>query len=121
MEGGGNSQNVEQEKKGIRRTWTKQEEDALVSILEDLVRQGYRYDNGSFKPGTTYIIEKALSNVCPTSGLKANPHIDSKMKVWKKQYSIVFDMLSKSGFRWNDINKCVEVDSDEAWHSYVQV
>ncbi|EXB70343.1 hypothetical protein L484_003214 [Morus notabilis] len=39
----------------------------------------------------------------------------------KKQYRKVYDMLNRSGFGWNDIKKCVEVDSDEAWLSYVQV
>ncbi|PON33722.1 Myb/SANT-like domain containing protein [Parasponia andersonii] len=82
--------------------------------------KGYRCDNGSFKPGTNLIIEKALTNIFPTYGIKANPHIDSKMKVLRKQYSIVYDMLSKSGFGWNDVKKCVKVDSEEVWQSYVQ-
>ncbi|PON57263.1 Myb/SANT-like domain containing protein, partial [Parasponia andersonii] len=96
------------------------EEDAFVTILDDLVTKGYRCDNGSFKPGTNLIIEKALTNIFPTCGIKANPHIDSKMKVLRKQYSIVYDMLSKSGFRWNNVKKYVEVDSEEVWQSYVQ-
>ncbi|PON50284.1 Myb/SANT-like domain containing protein [Trema orientale] len=120
MEVGGNSQNIERLKRASRRIWTKKEEDAFVTILEDLVTKGYRCDNGSFKPGTNLIIEKALTNIFPTCGIKANPHIDSKMKVLRKQYSIVYDMLSKSGFGWNDVKKCVEVDSEEVWQSYVQ-
>ena len=53
--------------------------------------------------------------------LKASPHIDSKIRKWKKQYGLMFDMLNTSGFGWNDVKKCVEVDSDEVWNSYVQV
>ncbi|XP_024029941.1 uncharacterized protein LOC21412590 [Morus notabilis] len=115
----GNNQ-IEQGKKGARRTWTKQEEEALVGILKDLVARGHRCENGSFKPGTNLIIEKALTDTFPTCGLKSTPHIDSKMKVWRKNYSIVFDMVSKSEFRWNDVHNCVEVDSDEVWETYVQ-
>ena len=67
------------------------------------------------------MIEKSLSNMCPQSGLKANLHSESKLKKWKKQYGIIYDMLNESEFRWNDSIKCVKVDSDEAWRSYVQV
>lgn len=76
---------IEQGKRGARRTWTKQEEEALVTILEDLVTRGNRCDNGSFKRGTNLIIEKALTDTFPTCGLKAIPRIDSKMKVLRKK------------------------------------
>ncbi|BFG30879.1 hypothetical protein CerSpe_171530 [Prunus speciosa] len=65
-------------------------------------------------------MEKALNIKCPDSGRKACPHIESKLKKWKKQYSIVYDMINTSGFAWNDIKKCVEVDSNDAWETYVQ-
>ena len=54
----------------------KHEEEALLNILEDVVAQGHHCDNGCFKPGTTLLIEKMLSNLCPTSNLKANPYIE---------------------------------------------
>ena len=53
--------------------------------------------------------------------MKASPHIESKVKTWKKDYEVVYDMINTSGFGWNNVRKCVEVDSNEAWHSYVQV
>lgn len=34
---------------------------------------------------------------------------------------MLYEMLNRSGFGWNDIKKCVEVDSDEAWLTYVQI
>ena len=119
MEVGGSSN--DHSRKVVRRTWTRDEEEALLTILEDVVARGQRCDTGSFKSGTINMIERSLSDMCPQSGLKANPHIESKLKKWKKQYGIVYDMLNKSGFGWNDSLKCVEVDSDEAWRSYVQV
>ncbi|CAB4309138.1 unnamed protein product [Prunus armeniaca] len=36
-------------------------------------------------------------------------------------YGIIFDMINKSGFAWNDSLKCIEVDSDEAWNTYVLI
>ncbi|XP_015893075.2 uncharacterized protein LOC107427220 [Ziziphus jujuba] len=106
--------------KGTRRSWNKIEEEALLTILEDVVSRGGKCDNGSFKPGTINQIEKALQESCPNSGLKATPHIDSKMRKWKKYYGLICDMMNRSGFVWNDVRKCIEVDSEEAWLTYVQ-
>ncbi|XP_034219720.1 uncharacterized protein LOC117630948 [Prunus dulcis] len=120
MESEGNSQNFEQGKKGTRRSWSKFEEDSFLTVLDDFVAAGQRCETGSFKSGTMVQMEKALNIKCPDSGLKACPHIESKLKKWKKQYSIVYDMINTSGFAWNDIKKCVEVDSNDAWETYVQ-
>ncbi|KAK0599582.1 hypothetical protein LWI29_006626 [Acer saccharum] len=121
MDVGGISEVNEQERRGGRRVWTKEEEDALLSILDEIVANGGRADCGSFKSGTVKNIETRMACAIPNCGLKAVPHIESKLKFWKKQYGIVYDMLNTSGFGWNDVRKCIEVDSDEAWKSYVQV
>lgn len=117
---GGSSQIIEPKKKGIRRKWTKEEEGALLGILEDLVAKGRRV-NGTFKAGTLTIIEDALCNLCPASGLKANPHVESKIRNLRKQYLLIDGMLGRSGFGWNHLKKCVEVDNEETWKAYVQV
>ena len=45
----------------------------------------------------------------PSCGLKAQPHIDSRVKMLKKQYNAIIEMLgpSASGFNWNDDLKCI--------------
>ncbi|KAL5550524.1 hypothetical protein UlMin_000743, partial [Ulmus minor] len=106
--------------KGTRRVWTIDEEEALLKILEDVVTQGSLCDSGCLKPGTMTVIELALKNLCPESGLKAVPHIESKLRKWKKHYRIISDMLTQNGFSWNDAKKCVEVDNYETWQSYLQ-
>lgn len=118
MESG--DENYEQGKSGQqRRTWTSFEEEALLNVLDGIVAGGQRCDTGSFKSGTLREIEKALNLLCPNSNLKAYPHIDSKLKKLKKDYSIIYDMTNKSGFAWNDVKKCIEVDSNEVWEMYV--
>lgn len=107
--------------RGLRRVWTTKEEEALLSILEKAVAEGSRCDNGTFKAGTMTQIEKELNLLLPNSGLKANPHIDSKQRKWKKQHRLIFNMLKTSGFRWNHVKKCVEVDDDAVWQSFVQI
>ena len=78
MEVGGTS------RKGNRRVWSREEEEELLIILEDVVARGHRCDTGAFKSGTVIMIEKKLVDMCPNSNLKANPHIESKLKIWKK-------------------------------------
>ena len=106
---------------GTRRKWTNFEEDALLSVLDDFVSRGLRCETGSFKSGTLLQMEKSLELLCPGSNLKAYPHIESKLKKWKQNFSIVYDMTNTSGFAWNDAKKCIEVDSNDAWDMYVQV
>ncbi|XP_016651493.1 PREDICTED: uncharacterized protein LOC107881672 [Prunus mume] len=65
-------------------------------------------------------MEKVLNILCPCAELKASPHIETKLKWWKIQYSIIYDIINTSGFAWNDVKKCIEVDSNEAWETYVQ-
>ncbi|TQD95513.1 hypothetical protein C1H46_018869 [Malus baccata] len=107
--------------KGSRRVWKQYEEDALLSILEEAVVKNLRCDNNCFKPGTMTQFETAIKLKCPDANIKAIPHIDSKMRSWKKDYAIVYDMVNKTSFAWNDVRKCIEVDSTEVWQSYVKV
>ncbi|XP_061989538.1 uncharacterized protein LOC133728173 isoform X2 [Rosa rugosa] len=116
MESG--DENTEQGKS--RRVWTSFEEESLLNVLDGIIAGGQRCDTGSFKSGTLIKIENALNLLCPNSNLKASPHIESKLKKLKKDYSIIYDMMNKSGFAWNDIKKCIEVDSNEVWETYLQ-
>ncbi|KAK2643931.1 hypothetical protein Ddye_019126 [Dipteronia dyeriana] len=120
MDARGCSQINEQERKGNRSVWVKEEEEALLGIMDEIVANGGRADCGSFKAGTLKNIELRLATILPNCSLRATPHIESKLKTWKKQYGVMYDMINTSGFGWNGVRKCVEVDSNEAWHSYVQ-
>ncbi|XVF65852.1 hypothetical protein PTKIN_Ptkin09bG0284300 [Pterospermum kingtungense] len=55
------------------------------------------------------MLEKDL----PTSHIKAEPHIESRIRLLKRQYSAISDMLNLgSGFGWNDVKKCVIAAKD---------
>ena len=56
----------------------------MLNILDDVVARGQRCDMGSFKSRTMTMIERVLAEMCPNSSLKINPHIESKLKKWKK-------------------------------------
>ncbi|XVF71552.1 hypothetical protein PTKIN_Ptkin12aG0047200 [Pterospermum kingtungense] len=47
------------------------------------------------------------------SKLKAIPHIESRVKLMKKQYYAIAEMLTVgSGFGWNNVDKCVTASKD---------
>ncbi|KAI9185499.1 hypothetical protein LWI28_007936 [Acer negundo] len=120
MDVGSRIQTNEQDSRACRRMWTKEEEETLLSIMDEIVANGSRADCGSFKARTLKIMESRLTNILPNCGLKASPHIESKVKTWKKDYGVVYDMINTSGFGWNNVRKCVEDESNEAWYSYVE-
>ncbi|KAL8554756.1 hypothetical protein ACS0TY_002812 [Phlomoides rotata] len=45
----------------------------------------------------------------------ANPHINSKIYVWKKEYGALSDLLSKSGIGWNSTTSMIEVEDEAVW------
>ncbi|KAH9722638.1 DDE Tnp4 domain-containing protein [Citrus sinensis] len=119
MESGGPSHTTGN-KTGLRRAWTKDKEEAMLNILDAVVANGGRADNDTFKSRSYKYIENELEKLLPGSGLKVYPHIDSKIRIWRKSYGVIFDMLNTSGFGWNEARKCVVVDSDEVWRSYME-
>ena len=56
MDMGDSSQATQKEKKSNRSVWTKEDE-ALLSVLEDIMANGGRLNYGSFKSGTFKTME----------------------------------------------------------------
>lgn len=102
-----------------RRVWTIQEEHELMVGLKGLVASGMKCDNG-FRTGYLPALEMHLNNRFAGTDLKADPHILSKIHVWRRQYGSLNTMLSRSGFGWND-QLCQIVVEDDIWKQYVSV
>lgn len=105
---------------GTRRTWKEPEEHCLLHALKELVTEGWKCDNG-FKNGYLNTLEQAMAKKFPGCDLKGEPHIHSKVHVWKKQYSTISTMLSRSGFGWNSSSCTIDVPDDTIWNDYVKV
>lgn len=82
--------------------------------LLKLLDEGWKADANSFKPGYTKALEKYIHNKFPSCTLKATPHIKSRVKLLKRQYSAIKDMLGPgaSGFGWNDAKKMIKVEKE---------
>ncbi|XVF46036.1 hypothetical protein PTKIN_Ptkin02bG0255900 [Pterospermum kingtungense] len=89
--------------------WTKEEDPVLVECLKVLVADlRWKGDNGAFRVGYLNQLEKMMESRLPDSKLKAIPYIESRVKLMKKQYNAIAEMLTVgSGFGWNNMEKCV--------------
>ncbi|KAK9012051.1 hypothetical protein V6N11_040121 [Hibiscus sabdariffa] len=83
-----------------KRMWTKQEDAALIECLHTLALDPHwKGDNGTFRSGYLSYIEKMLVTKLPTAQIRANPHIESRVKLLKRQYNALSEMLNiGSGF-----------------------
>ncbi|KAL8533447.1 hypothetical protein ACS0TY_009727 [Phlomoides rotata] len=100
-----------------RRTWSKMEEDYLIQCLNEIVNDGWKADNG-FKAGFQRELEKGLRKLMPGTDILANPHINSKIHVWKKEYGMLSDLLSKSGIGWDSSTNTIDVVDEAVWDAH---
>ncbi|KAF8667953.1 hypothetical protein HU200_052583 [Digitaria exilis] len=96
-----------------KRHWTAEEEKVLTDILYEMNGSGWKVDTGH-KSGYLSFIKKELAKRLPNAYIKADPHIQSKVKTLKKLLSDVLDIQQyRSGFGWDDERKMVIGDKDQ--------
>ncbi|MBA0635685.1 hypothetical protein Godav_025942 [Gossypium davidsonii] len=74
-----------------------------------------------FKAGYLNELEKMLEKALPHAMLKAKPNLESKIRTLKRDWVIVYDMLSgknNSDFGWDEYRQLV-VAEDAVWNSYI--
>ncbi|XP_074343367.1 uncharacterized protein LOC141682573 [Apium graveolens] len=98
-----------------RRTWTLVEERALIDSYYLIIADGYKLNNGQYKTGYLIELEKYMIKLIPCTDLREKPHIESKIKTWKKLRGSVFIALATSGIAWNDSNKMLSIDDEDVW------
>ena len=107
----------------VRRKWAPEEDLKLVQALVEHYNEGNNRQETRLQPSYLRILEGKLSKTLPNAGIKAKPHIESRLKTLKKEFQIVHAMLcdpDASGFGWDNVRKCV-VAEDAVWQAYVQV
>ncbi|MFQ6643272.1 hypothetical protein Gotur_018240 [Gossypium turneri] len=87
-----------------------EEDAALVSCMVDLHNIGTFNADTGFKAGYLNELKKMLENFLPNAMLKAKPNIESRIRILKRDWSIVYDMLNgknNSGFGWDEHRQLV--------------
>ncbi|KAL8502174.1 hypothetical protein ACS0TY_021332 [Phlomoides rotata] len=102
-----------------RRVWSFVEECELMHSLKDLVVKGNKCDNG-FRSGYLLILENWLTAKISGTDLKGEPHINSKIHVWKRQYVCLKSMLGISGVGLNSTTYHVDA-LPEVWDAQIMV
>ncbi|GAB4852062.1 hypothetical protein Ancab_040541 [Ancistrocladus abbreviatus] len=96
-----------------KRFWTQEEVQALVESLHELsVDAQWKGENG-FKNGYLVRLEEMLHQKVPGCGLKADPHIDSKLRALKRKFDAIHEMLGKSRFGWDINTTTIKVDKKD--------
>ncbi|KAL8493178.1 hypothetical protein ACS0TY_024406 [Phlomoides rotata] len=90
-----------------------------MCALKELVVKGNKCDN-DFKSGYLLLLENMLAAKFPRTDLKGEPHINSKIHVWKRQYVCLRNMLGISSVGLDSTSYHVEA-LPEVWESQLKV
>uniref|UniRef100_A0A803KM48 Myb/SANT-like domain-containing protein n=1 Tax=Chenopodium quinoa TaxID=63459 RepID=A0A803KM48_CHEQI len=93
-----------------KRFWTFEEDTVLIKYLHELSLDPKWKSESGFKSGYMNKLEEMIKSVLPNCGLKADPHIESRIKHWTEKYSAMAEMLSTSGFGWDSDKKMLQVE-----------
>ncbi|PPD97428.1 hypothetical protein GOBAR_DD05544 [Gossypium barbadense] len=99
--------------RGTKRKWVPEEDAALVSCIVDLHNVGTFNADTGFKASYLNDLEKMLEKALPNAILKARPNIESRIRLLKRDWSIVYDMLNgqnTSSFGWDEHRQLVVVE-----------
>ena len=96
--------------------WTPVEYIKLVEALVEYRHEKEANLENKFKPGYLKILEWKISTKLPNAGLRAKPHIESRMRTSKREFQVIYEILTRpntSGFGWDNVRKYVIVENDE--------
>ncbi|KAF7839678.1 protein ALP1-like [Senna tora] len=94
--------------------WTPVLDEMLVQSVMEL------FDARQFeKKDSNKKLQQKMAEKCSGCGIKANPHIQSRLKTMKVNWSAVYELANASGFGWDPVLKCVYAD-DAVWNQYIE-
>ncbi|XVF31169.1 hypothetical protein REPUB_Repub16aG0122700 [Reevesia pubescens] len=98
-------------------SWSLEMDRMLADILRDQRNLGNKNDGG-WKSIAYNIAASTLST--QFNVLILGDNVKNRIKLWKKWYGIVTDILGQSGFDWDGTKCMITVDNESAWNEYVK-
>ncbi|MBA0809411.1 hypothetical protein Gohar_025068 [Gossypium harknessii] len=89
--------------------------------MVDLHNVGTFIKDTRFKVDYLNKLERMLEKVLPHAMLKAKPNLESRIRTLKRDWAIVYNILSgkdNSGFSWDEHRQLV-IAEDVVWNSYI--
>ncbi|MBA0749382.1 hypothetical protein Gogos_003324, partial [Gossypium gossypioides] len=83
-----------QNSRGTKRKWVLKEDVALVVCMVDLYNVGTYNADTRFKVDYLNELERMLEKVIPHAMLKAKPNLVSRIRTFKRDWAIIYDILS---------------------------
>ncbi|XP_020098170.1 uncharacterized protein LOC109716957 [Ananas comosus] len=93
-----------------KRPWKEMEDEILVQCLKELATDLHWKGENGFRNGYFGRLEKMITERLPGCGLRASPHIESRVKYLKQKYCAITEILSKTGVTWDDQRKIISCD-----------
>ncbi|KAL8507237.1 hypothetical protein ACS0TY_017959 [Phlomoides rotata] len=91
-----------------RRGWSIREELVLSEAMKKFIRERWKSENG-FKSGYLNLLGTYMKQVI----LKPEPHINSRITVWNKNYHILFEIMKNIGVGLDSTTKMVEATKEQ--------
>ncbi|XP_042414979.1 uncharacterized protein LOC122004113 [Zingiber officinale] len=107
-----------------KHQWSIIEDAALIEALMQLNNVGdlRNKNEKGFRPGHGLRLQQMLEVSLPGHGIKAKPHIESRLRTFQKLHNVVHDMLfgvGSSGFGWDSEKKLVTTENS-VWDEYIK-
>ncbi|KAH6809931.1 hypothetical protein C2S51_027714 [Perilla frutescens var. frutescens] len=104
----------------MKKKWTPEEDAILIASLSELCNAGWKRENGIFKNGYTAALERKLRSRIPDCKIRASPHIESRLKLLKRQYDAITEMQGAAGMKWDNREKILICKDSNVWDEWVQ-
>ncbi|KAL8523538.1 hypothetical protein ACS0TY_013486 [Phlomoides rotata] len=101
-----------------RRGCSLREEQVLSDAMKRIVSEGWKTENG-FRTGYLNLLHTYVKKVLTNTDLKPEPHINSRITVWKKNYHSIFEMLKHTGVSLDSTTYMVDA-TDKQWDAFMK-